>query len=204
MIDMRIRYISPIIPPLVILSVLGLRELISRAGKPRKRVHRIFGIGLVIGVTGVLLGVNAVYIVKQFEIVRPFEYLSGRIDRDAYITRYRPSYPAMQYINTYLPDDSKILGVYIGNRIYYSDRKMISSNKLIAKALAESDSVESMTAALRRRGITHILIRHDFFGRYELNHLTAVERSLFERFQKSKMRTLYSDGLHGLYEMSWE
>jgi 4-amino-4-deoxy-L-arabinose transferase-like glycosyltransferase len=202
MIDMRIRYISPIIPPLVILSVLGIRELISRAGKPRKRAHRIFGIGLVIGVTGVLLGVNAVYIVKQFEVVRPFEYLSGRIDRDAYITRYRPSYPAMQYINAHLPDDSKILGVYIGNRIYHSDRKMISSNNLIDKVLAESDSVESLVAALQRQGVTHILIRHDFFTMYDLNHLTAEKRSLFERFQKSKMRTLYSDDLHGLYEIS--
>lgn len=202
MVDMRIRYIAPIIPTLVILAVLGLKWLIENLA-PRLYPRRpTVGIGLVTGSMCLLLALNAGYLLKQFEIVKPFEYLSGRVDRDTYITRYRPEFRAIQYINAHLQDDATVLAVFIGNRIYYSDRKMISNNQLIDSALAASNSAESLAAHLRRKGFTHILIRHDLFETYDLNKLSADKRSLFKRFQQSKARTLYSDGLHGVYSIA--
>ena len=88
--DMRIRYVAPIIPPLVILSVFGLNALVTVAAAK----YRPVAPGLRVGLTSVLLvfllSSSAVYISKQFNIVDPFSYLSGRLDREAYIEKYRP------------------------------------------------------------------------------------------------------------------
>ena len=72
-----------------------------------------------------MLGMNGAYIWGQFNYVDPMSYLSGRVNRETYIERYRPEYPAIKYANKNLARRSKILGLFLGNRLYYSDREII-------------------------------------------------------------------------------
>jgi len=164
--DMRIRYIAPIIPPLVILSVFGLYQLknaviLARSGLPKRLlVGSLFVIALL------MLGLNAVYIKKQFDIVIPFSYLSGRMDRNAYIAKYRPEYKVIQFANENLSPNTKILALFLGNRRYYSDREMIFGNSVFRKMIKSSDVAAEVSTELKKMGFTHLLIRYDLFNRW--------------------------------------
>ena len=88
--DMRIRWIGPIIPPLVILSVLGLDEIITIIKKKYSGNTRMILKGCVFVFVAFLVSLNAFYIIGQFRIVQPMSYINGRVGRDEYIEKYRP------------------------------------------------------------------------------------------------------------------
>jgi hypothetical protein len=69
--------------------------------------------------------INARYIVEQYRYVDPLSYLTGKYSRDQYITKYRPEYPAMQYINSRLDPDAVVLFLFLGDRGYYCERKYV-------------------------------------------------------------------------------
>ena len=75
--SMRVRYIAPAVPCLVILSMFGLKTVISLIGRyfPGEPKRLVTGLSLII----ILLPFyfNAVYIIEQFRIVKPIQYLSG-------------------------------------------------------------------------------------------------------------------------------
>ncbi len=122
---MRIRYISPIIPFLVILSVYGLSRLMELRRSVRSPfLSRTVPVAVFLAVI-LLLFYNGRYIVRQFREVRPLEYLRGEVSRDQYINRYRPEYALIQFANQKLPRNSKILVIFLGNRGYYFDGKVV-------------------------------------------------------------------------------
>jgi 4-amino-4-deoxy-L-arabinose transferase-like glycosyltransferase len=123
--DMRIRYVAPIIPPLVILAVFGLNAIVTVVTDKYRPVAPGLGVGLISVLLLLLFSTNAAYIFRQFNIVDPFSYLSGRLDREAYIEKYRPEYPVFLFANQHLTKDDKILGLFLGKRRYYSDREII-------------------------------------------------------------------------------
>jgi len=118
---LRARYFAPMIPPLVILSVFGIRNIYSSISEYPALKRRIFSVG-VAGMMAIFAAISIQYLISQFEYVKPLEYLTGRISRDDYITRYRPEYAAMRYINKNLPENAGILFFFVGNRGYYCDR----------------------------------------------------------------------------------
>ena len=117
--DMRIRYIAPAIPPLVILSVFGIRNVYSWVRyDSNSAVRQGLQIAAALGVM-LMLTLNALYIYQKWESVRPLEYIGGQVDRAAYITRHRPEYPLVRYANQHLMKGDRILCVFLGNRRYY-------------------------------------------------------------------------------------
>ncbi|MGD8993379.1 MAG: phospholipid carrier-dependent glycosyltransferase, partial [Desulfobacterales bacterium] len=114
--SIRIRYISPILPALIILSTFGFHNLVSALTKRWDNLPKGFSTACIAVIGGALFAYNGAYIVQQFHYVQPFSYISGQLDRDAYIVKYRPEYSIYQYANRNLPDSSKILGLYLGNR----------------------------------------------------------------------------------------
>ena len=121
--SIRIRYIVPVLPALIILSTAGLHQLVGLLKTGFNPLLRKCGaVSLAVAML-LLFGMNAAYLLDQFRVVDPIGYLSGRVGREMYITRYRPEYPVMKFANEYLAADAKILGLYLGNRRYYSDRR---------------------------------------------------------------------------------
>ncbi|MDP3282831.1 MAG: glycosyltransferase family 39 protein, partial [Desulfobacterales bacterium] len=105
--DMRIRYIAPVIPPLVILSVMGLHNIFSLLSArfpvlSGSRISLCFFFFL-----AVIISVNGIYVLQQFRLVNPMGYLRGDIGRDDYIEKFRPEYAAIKYANGNLPADAK-------------------------------------------------------------------------------------------------
>jgi len=122
---MRIRYISPIIPPLVILSIFGVRKIVDLVSALKPRHSRNIGFAVVFLIVSFSLWLNAHYIFTQYRYVDPITYLSGTVSRDQYIERYRREYPVLRYINENLHPNAKILFIHMGNRGYYCDREYV-------------------------------------------------------------------------------
>lgn len=199
--DMRIRYITPIIAPLVILSVFGLNKIYRFEKKEYSETSRKIRIGLVSMLVCFMLFLNARYIVEQFRYIAPLSYISGRVGRDEYIEKYRPEHAAMQYANKNLSDNTRIFGIFLGNRGYYSDREIIFFNvKSFQKTIGNAVSAEMLLNDFKKKGITHLIIGFDLFNRWVNINIDERGKKVLGNFIKNHLHLLFSKGGYGLYK----
>jgi len=199
--DMRIRYIAPVIPPLVILATLGLQQITTiLARRWSKGNEWMLPAAIFIMVVAIFV-VNFAYIVKQFHHVAPFSYIGQRIDRDTYIARYRPEHTIYRYANKHLPDKVKILGLFLGNRGYYCDRDLRFGNNLFRQIIKGADSAAIIRAQLQKRGYTHLMVRYDLFSRWEDKQFDDNEKLILAAFTRQYLKSLISEDGYGLFEL---
>ncbi len=200
-IDMRIRYIAPVIPPAVILAVFGLHrmtQLLERRWPPASgSPARI----IILLVASALLTYNGAYIYRQFNYVKPFDYLSGQTSRDDYIVRYRPEYSVVQYMNQTLPPNARVLALFLGNRGYYCDRDIIFGDGLFKKIVKNTVSADMIQAKLQKMGLTNLLIRYDLFNRWADSQFNHHEKELLKVFWAEYMTLIVSKYGYGLFEL---
>jgi 4-amino-4-deoxy-L-arabinose transferase-like glycosyltransferase len=202
MTSVRVRYFSPILPPLVVLSMFGLYNI----QKPDGLGARLSGTAqkwVVFAVVAVMLGMNAAYMVERFKKDRPLDYLSGKLTRDEYIQMFRPEYAAFQYANTNLEPDAKIFGLYMGGRGYYSDRYIAFPDALLHKAAGEAASGKDVAATLTGSGFTHILMNYSGFNLWLKEAASDHDRQVLRQFFESHVDVLFSRDGYGLFEIQF-
>ena len=199
--DMRIRYIAPVIPPLVILATYGLYNLTAVAANRRPSVPGWFVSGCTVLLVTFMLLLNASYILKQFKIVEPFGYILKQTDRDTYIAKYRPEYMTIQYANRNLPNNAKILALFLGNRLYYSDRDLIFGNNLFRKSVKKAKSSDMIIAEMQKIGFTHLLVHYDPFNRWVGVQFNDKEKEMLKAIFKKDLNQLFSQSGYGLFKL---
>jgi prepilin signal peptidase PulO-like enzyme (type II secretory pathway) len=200
-IDMRIRWISPILPCLVILAMFGLKNTTTWvAGCKPPWLKKILGAILICNVLW-LLAMNLSYMRRQFESVQPWPYISGKITRADYIRKFRPEYSAIEYANHALPRDAKILCLFIGNRIYYSDRTVILDYEKFFKSLRAAKTAQELVRELDLQGISSLLIRFDLLQQRIDSNLTTKEKEVLSVFFREQLRPLLIKDGYGLYAL---
>ena len=190
--DLRIRYIAPILPPLVVLSVLGVSKMNFAVGSVKGRWARIGGLLVVLLVVVFALIINGKYIFTQFETVQPFSYLSGKVSRDEYIAEHRPAYPAVRFINENLPSNALVLFLFLGRRGYYCDRNYIHGEGSWEMILKEARSPDGIREALSRSGITHLFIYDPLLEKWVNNNLNEYKFNILNQFFKKYSKVIYS------------
>ena len=195
--SIRIRYIAPIIPPLVILSVFGLHNLADFF-----KVHGRLLLGRILlsVVALTAIGVNAHYVIDQFRSVDPFSYISGKVGRDAYITHRRPEFPVLTYANQYLSSNHLILGLFMGNRSYYSDRKLVFGEKWFTQSIVSSASVRDIQEDLTDRGYTHLLVNLDLVKQWSRTFERPDQKKIAEFFNH-RVRLIKQNHAYALFEV---
>jgi len=200
--ELRIRYISPIIPPLVILSVFGIRRLVEVTSRFGSRSIRNIGLAILLLIFSFAFYLNAYYLLGQYRYVDPFHYLNGTLSRDDYIDKYRLEYPVMRYINENLPLDSKILFIFIGNRGYYCDREyifdMINNRSTLHQLIKTSDNPEKILNEFKDTGVTHLLIQYDIFNRWVEENFNSGDKQLLQKFFKGYVELLFFKNGYGV------
>jgi len=199
----RVRYISPIIPPLVILSVFGIRQMFQKVGEIHSQNWRRVATALVFGLVAVALGINGLYIYGQFKEVDPFGFLNGSVSRDEYIDKYRFEYPVMRHINRNLPHDAKILFVFIGKRGYYCDKEYQLDNGSLYKIVKRSDSPEQILSELKNMGINHLLIRYDLFDKWKKDIFNDKKLYILNQFMLRYCRMLFFKWGYGVSQINY-
>jgi len=198
---LRIRYISPIIPPLIILSVFGIRNIFEIISKIRHCIYKKIGMGAIYLAFLFALWLNGVYILDQFRYVDPISYINGSVGRDEYIQRYRPEYHAINYANKNLSDNAKILCLFLGNRSYYSDREMLFDINLFQKIIKGVNTPEMIFDDFKIRDITHLLVRFDLFTKWSNTSFDNSEKKMLEKFFQKYLSLLFSKDGYGLFRM---
>jgi hypothetical protein len=189
--DLRIRYISPIIPPLIILSIFGVKRIHDWATGQCKAGLRALTTFLLLLVTCLPLLYNGKYILEQFKYADPLSYLTGEVSRDEYISKYRPEYPAMQYINGSLPANAKVLFLFVGGRGYFSDRDYILGEGTLAQFVRRARTPEEISTELRSTGVTHLLIFHPLFERWVKDNFQEEKQKLLKKFFENYVQFVY-------------
>ncbi|MCP4625480.1 MAG: phospholipid carrier-dependent glycosyltransferase [bacterium] len=197
----RIRYVAPIIPPLVILAIFGLHQLAAMIEKRGWPLSGKLASTLVLIIIGTMLSVNAAYIIKQFTIVKPFGFISGKVSREAYIAKYRPEFLIYQYANRNLHDSAKILGLFLGRRRYYSDRELIFGVNEFKKSIHRSESELVLLKDLRDKGFTHLIIRFDLFNPWANKQFNETKKKLLKFFFVEQTRPILKKDSYGLFEL---
>jgi hypothetical protein len=199
--DMRIRYISPIIPPLVILSAHGLHRLVTLFQMiPSKAIQKTVGIAGFLSLA-FLLSFNTAYVVEQFYLMRPQDYLFGKVSREQYIQVCRSEYTVMQYANRHLPDDARILGLYLGNRSYYSDRQLFHGDRLLLNTVQQAQSPEEIFTRIKNREFTHIIVNYNMFIEWYGRELTSAEQKRLSLFFRDSVTLLVSYDGYQLFKI---
>jgi len=186
--DFRIRYMAPAIVPLVLLSMFGLFNIIQKVTF-RSSAIRLVGKNSLVALVIFALGLNASYVAAQFKYVRPFDYLTGKVDRDTYITRYRSEHPVMLYANQTLPEDARVLCLSVGKRTYYMDRDA----HLALDFYNKRNGIYSeplLISRLKRYGTTHVILNRDVYLNW-IRHLPRSDRETFENVFKKHTRLIY-------------
>jgi hypothetical protein len=201
--EMRVRYIAPIIPPLVILATFGLKGVFERVASWEASALRIAGSGVLLLSVGAAFVCNGVYLFRQFRIVDPFSYLGGTLTRDAYIEKYRPEYPVMVFANRNLPPDARILFVFLGERGYYCDRDYLfdmRGGRSTLQGLVKGDGgSEGLSRGLRELGITHLLIHLTIFDRWARESFGREEMRVLQWFFRERAEMVYMHKDYGLF-----
>lgn len=202
---LRIRYISPMVPPLVILAVYGVKTLVDKTGSTCSAEYKWIGALFIGFILFVAISINAVYIFNEFNYVKPFSYLDGSVNRNQYIERYRPEYPAMKYINSKTPSDSKVLFIFLGNRGYYCDRPytfdMEDNRSRLALLLKESHDPHHVWLTLRKEGITHLLVNLNVFNRWAAESFRPLAMKDLMLFFKTYLKLVFTKNGYGVYEL---
>jgi len=167
--QIRIRYILPVMPFLVILTVMGLVNIFVWLTERESLSRKIYLSGLIIILIS-LLTMNIIYIKKYYLRIDPTHYLLKKESREDFIIRHDASHPAMMYINNNTPYDSRIRLILLAGRGYYLNRIYEEDSSkgidIIRGLVTASSKDETFQNYLNSLGCTHLLIRYDLFQKF--------------------------------------
>ena len=186
--DFRIRYMAPAIPPLVVLSVFGIKNLVDLA-LLRHGITKQIGLAAVTGVVLFAFILNGTYIHKLFTHIKPLDYISGSMDRDTYISQFRREHPVILHANKILPEDAQVLVLSLGNRTYYINRQVHLAEDFYGKTQGKY-SEEDLLKKLSRFNTTHIILDKGSLFTW-LRTLAKAEQNIFLTVFKTYTRVLY-------------
>jgi hypothetical protein len=195
LVDLRIRYILPIVPPLVILAVYGIFNFYLRIKRP---VYLFFG----------LLGFAAwhgAYLWGYIHAAEPYGYLTGSESRDAYLSRRLPEYGAFRYINRETPGSAKIYLLFVGRRAYYCERDYFHDGGdlpgFLLGAIRSAKSAAEIEAALRQKQITHLMAREDLLARFLGDNLAPDDGARWNRFVETYLELEFRGRGYAVYRL---
>jgi Dolichyl-phosphate-mannose-protein mannosyltransferase len=195
LVDMRIRYILPIVPPLIILAVYGVFNIYLNI----KRPIYLFAIVVAVGVW------HGKYVWHYFREAAPIGFLSGAETRDAYLDRMLPEYSAFQYINHSIPPSARIYLLFVGRRAYYCDRNYFHDGGdlpwYLLAAITRAKNADQIIQVMREKNITHFIARDDLLSTFLVQNLTPSQAAVWNQFAQNRLTLMFRDRGHAVYKL---
>ncbi len=205
--DMRIRWIGPAIPPLIVLSAFGvksifnlIKEITSVKTKKSSAFYRVY-IGLVSAFIFVMMSLNGIYLYRVFQRVDPLPYLSKKITREEYIEKFRPEFAALNFANKNLKMNTKILGLSLGNRGYYSDHEINFNMYNFLNIIKNSNNNDDIRTELLERKYTDIVLNYEEFNNWINTNFSKQEKILIKDFFDLSVNRIFCKGGYGLFHL---
>jgi hypothetical protein len=200
---LRVRYLVPMVPCLVILSMYGLNNLELLAARHLHRPRLLTAVWFVPVI--LLLAWNGSYIRQQFQEVDPLSYITGRVSRDEYLSRQLPEYPIMQYANKNLPESAKILCIFMGRRGYYLDRPHFfdtygKKNGLLALLNKPESNLLTVLNNFQEQKIDYLLVRTDLMAQW-LHNAGNQQQQLWNQLNRNHLIAVNTHLNYILYQV---
>ncbi len=193
----RLRYLIPIYPFLILLGVHGLHGLATRG--------RRWGVSATTTAVAAILAINLYLILPLYSVVSPPAFLTGRLDRAQYLREKIHDYDAYEFMNSKLPRNVKVMFLFTGNDGYYLDREYFYDSyflgytmKNILKRAADGGQVAD---ELEKIGITHLFINWYFLTANFRESVPPDEASVFQDFINKHLYPLYTTGDETVYAL---
>lgn len=151
-----VQYVRYLLPTLPVLYLLAGYVVVQAYSLRLKSGYALAALGVCSLAFSLLIGVGL--------LSGEAPVVLGQISRDDYITRGFGPYPAMQFINTQLPANSKI--VMYGNPLgFYCDKTYLWGEPTHGTYIPYDTfhSADDLRAYLHKIGVTHILITPTYF-----------------------------------------
>jgi len=192
---MRVRYVLPIVPPLVILAIFGIHNIYARIVRP----------GFLYAAVAFFAVLHGVYLWNYFQVVAPVNYILGRESRTAYLERTLPDYPVFEFVNRSLPASARIYLLFMGRRAYYCERDYYhdlgDTPALLLHVLQKAKSSGEVALELGPKGITHLVVREDLLKPFLENNLKPEAARVWDAFTRDHLERLYQDGRYAVYRL---
>ncbi|HEY9422180.1 MAG TPA: phospholipid carrier-dependent glycosyltransferase [Thermoanaerobaculia bacterium] len=179
------RYLAPVIP-LVSLAV---------AGSIPPRLARLRFLAPALCLACFLPG----WLYAGYRVQRQGPPPVSSVEREAYLSRGLPIYPALSYLNRKLGRDYTVWALYAENMTYFAEGRFLgdwAGPASFQRVLGASRDAGSFHRELRRRGATHLLIPARLADRREVAP-PFPEDAAFRRW----FRLVYQDPGARIYEL---
>jgi len=201
----RIRYILPVVPVVVILSVMGLVNIFEWGGKRPPVLKNIIYLGTAAAFIA-LMTLNGLYVKNYYQSIRPMSYVLGRESKDDFISRHLIGYPAVKFINTHTPPEARIRLILFAGRGYYLDRPYeegpdygMSDIKQIVEHCQDDGAFQSYLQSLN---CTHLLVRTALFEKFLRDNYNDQTRQLLVQRMQNALRMIFDQEGCAVYEIA--
>jgi len=185
LVDLRIRYVLLVVPPLVALFAFGVFNAYLRIQQP---VYLFAGLLF-------FAGLNVSYLWTYWRAVGPLRYLVSGESREDYLTLRLPEFAAYQYINRELPPPAKIYLLFIGRRAYYSEREYFHDGGelpgFLLEAIRSAKEPGDVARQLKAKQLTHLLVRDELLIRFLRDNLTPTQQRIWDGLNSAHLTTLF-------------
>ena len=144
---------------------------------------------------------NGVYIYKLLLKTDPTAYLSGRIPRSEYIEKFQPEYPALDFANRHLPENTRLLAFFLGNRSYYSNHDIVFNHTQFKWIVKNAATAGDVLVSLKKNGNTDIIINYAQFNEWVDINFNTKEKQLIQQFMNRHTRLRFAKNGFGLYHL---
>lgn len=131
--------------------------------------------------------------------------ITGTESKNAFLRRTISGYEMYRYVNTKVPENSRLLFIYMKNFGFLCDRPFYSDSMFesytIQKILSEASDPRGVLASLKDRGFTHLLCDMRYvYG--PMSTFTPAQRTLFRAFEQEYLSLVKADKeVYRLYEL---
>ena len=196
LVDLRVRYVLPMVPPLIILLVYGVFNIYTRIKRPVILFAGLF----------VFAAWHGVYLWKYIVEAAPWPYLIGEESRDDYLSRTLPEYSTFRFINRETPANARIYLLFVGRRAYYCQRNYFHDGAdlpgFLLGAIRNAKNTEQLAQSFRQKQITHLMTREDLLSRFLNNNLTPNQARLWNEFTANRLRLSFRESGHAVYQLN--
>ena len=195
LVDLRARYILPIVPPLAMLLAYGVFNLYLGVKQPCYLIAVLIACAVF----------NGSYLWSYFRDVAPWPYIVGRESRVNFLTRTVPEFPVFEYVNRELPEGAKIYLIFIGRRSYYCDRDYFhDAGELpgfLLTTLRSAQNSSEVGQALARARLTHLMAQIDLLTRYLRENLTPQQAAIWNDFVAQELHLVFQDRGYAVFHL---
>ncbi|MBI2400757.1 MAG: glycosyltransferase family 39 protein [Deltaproteobacteria bacterium] len=193
-VDLVTMYLMPVIPVVIILVTLGIRN--GFGSRLLKWPAVIIAVALV--------AFNVSYGFGLYKKTGAVNYFAGGMDREGYLKAALSDYNIISFGNGALPQDARVMLLFTGDKGYYWDREYIYGDRtgvFLNTIVKNSHDATSIAAGFRNYGATHLMVNEALFQKFANDNFTQKELEVLVSFLNTRLHALYSYRGYSLYEI---